>query len=144
MPEDHARGKWILGRQGALGQPGNIEVDLNFMFCVPLWPVVSSESKNIGAWAAHDIPLLDIHEILAGKLAALFARRQARDLFDCYNLFEKEGLDRSKIRSAFIAYGAMNRKDWRTVSLDDVNLKQRAAHKGRPLRVSNYIFTGLK
>ncbi|SHK07432.1 hypothetical protein SAMN02745216_02838 [Desulfatibacillum alkenivorans DSM 16219] len=138
MPEDHAGGKWILGYQGAFGQHGNLEVDLNFMFRLPLWPVVNGESKSVGSWVAHDIPLLDIHEIAAGKLAALFARRQARDLFDCYELFEKEGLDQNKIRSAFIAYGAMNRKDWRTVSLDDVNFDARelAQHLTPTLRTN--------
>ena len=29
-------------------------------------------------------------------------------------------LEREKLRLAFVVYGAMNRKDWRTVSIDDV------------------------
>lgn len=136
MPEDHAGGKWILGYQGAFGQPGNLEVDLNFMFRVPLWPVSYKTSRAIGSWAAYDIPLLDMHEIAAGKLAALFARHQARDLFDCHELFDPEGLDQSKVRAAFIAYGAMNRKDWRTVSLNDVEFdpKELARHLTPTLR----------
>ena len=28
---------------------------------------------------------------------------------------------RGRLRIAFVAYGGMNRKDWRTVSLDDVD-----------------------
>ncbi len=29
-------------------------------------------------------------------------------------------LQRDRLRLAFVVYGGMNRKDWRTVSLDDV------------------------
>ena len=120
MPEDHAGGKWVLGYQSALGQPGNLEVDMNFMFRVPLWPVSTMDSRTIGSWSAPQIPVLDVHEIVAGKLAALFSRHQARDLFDCHEMMAT-GLDHRKVRTAFIAYGAMNRKDWRTVRLEDVD-----------------------
>ncbi len=30
------------------------------------------------------------------------------------------GLDRVRLRTAFVVYGAMNRRDWRTVSVEDV------------------------
>ena len=39
--------------------------------------------KFTGATA---INVLDIHELAAGKLAALLSRRRARDLFDCRQL----------------------------------------------------------
>ena len=38
MPGEHAGGKWQLRYQGASGQGGILEVDVNFMFRVPLWP----------------------------------------------------------------------------------------------------------
>ena len=38
VPDDHAGGKWRLRYASALGGRGNLEVDLNFMFRVPLWP----------------------------------------------------------------------------------------------------------
>jgi hypothetical protein len=59
--------------------------------------------------------------MLAGKLCALISRRQARDLFDCSNLFRLGGLDRESLRLAFVVYGAMSRKDWRTVAPNDVD-----------------------
>ena len=31
-------------------------------------------------------------------------------------------LDQDRLRTAFVVYGAMNRKDWRTISIEDVNL----------------------
>ena len=122
MPEEHAGGKWSLRYQSAAGQGGNLEVDLNFMFRVPLWPVMVSDSYPVGAWQARKITIIDIHELAAGKLAALLARRQARDLYDSHAILHMGNLDRDRLRTAFVVYGAMNRKDWRMVSPEDVNL----------------------
>lgn len=123
MPQEHAGGKWSLRYQSAVGQGGNLEVDLNFMYRVPLWPVTLSDSYSIGTWMAKQIPVLDIHELAAGKLAALLARRQARDLFDAHRLLHLDELDHKRLRTAFVVYGAMNRKDWRTVSVEDVEFE---------------------
>lgn len=122
MPEEHAGGKWSLRYQSAAGQGGNLEVDLNFMYRVPLWPVTLSDSYPVGTWQATQIPVIDIHELAAGKLAALLARRQARDLFDSHHILNMKNLNHDRLRTAFVVYGAMNRKDWRTVSPEDVNL----------------------
>ncbi len=65
--------------------------------------------------------MLDIHELAAGKLAALLSRKQARDLFDCHQVLQKETLVPDRLRTTFVVYGAMNRKDWRTVSVEDVD-----------------------
>ena len=120
VPGEHAGGKWSLRYEAASGQRGGIEVDLNYMYRVPLWPVANRDSHEVGSWQVRQIPLLDIHELAAGKLAALLSRRKARDLFDSRLLFSLGGLDFEKLRTAFVVYGAMNRKDWRTVSVDDV------------------------
>ena len=125
IPSDHAGGKWQLRYEGALGQGGNLELDLNFMFRVPLWPVVIRDSRPVGSFSARGIPLLDEHELGAGKIAALLARHAARDLFDVHQLLTRGGLDREKLRLAFVAYGAMNRKDWRTVSAEDISFDER-------------------
>lgn len=122
IPEEHAGGKWSLRYQSASGQPGNLEVDVNFMFRILLWPVVTLDSHPVGAWRVTGIPVLDIHELAAGKLAALLSRRQARDVFDCHRILRLERLDRERLRTAFVVYGAMNRKDWRLVSIEDVHL----------------------
>ena len=120
VPTDHAGGKWSLRYAAASGQRGGIEVDLNYMYRVPLWPVAPRDSYTVGSWQAREIPVLDIHELAAGKLAALLARRKARDLFDSRLVFSIDGLDLERLRTAFVVYGAMNRKDWRTVSVEDV------------------------
>ena len=121
MPDEHAGGKWLLQYQSSTGQRANLEVDVNFMFRIPLWPVVKMDSKQLGAWQAKGISVLDIHELAAGKLAALFSRRQARDLFDCHKILHNADLNHNRIRVAFVLYGAMNRKDWRTISLENIS-----------------------
>ena len=120
MPEEHAGGKWSLRYHTASGGSARIEVDVNYMYRVPLWPLVTMTSRPLGGWQASGFPLVDVHELAAGKLAALFARQRARDLFDCSLIFSLDTLDLEKLRTAFVVYGGMNRRDWRTVTLDDV------------------------
>ena len=122
MPEEHAGGKWSLRYQRASGPSGNLDVDINFMYRVPLWPVTSLDSRLLGSWQVTDIPVMDIHELAAGKLSALVARRRARDLFDSRLIFSMEDLDRDRLRIAFVVYGAMDRRDWRRISVTDVDL----------------------
>ena len=121
VPAEHAGGKWQLRYPAASGQGGNLEVDVNFMFRIPLWPIQTMDSRSVGIWQAAGIAVVNMHELAAGKLTALLSRRQARDLFDCSNLFHLDGLDRKRLRLAFIVYGAMSRKDWRTVTPGDVD-----------------------
>ena len=121
MPEEHAGGKWSLRYENASGQSGNLAVDINFMFRLPLWPVTTLDSHPVGAWRATGIPVLDHHELAARKQAALLARRQARDLFDSHRILQMGNLDYRRLRIGLVVYGAMNRKDWRTVSVDDVD-----------------------
>lgn len=120
VPEEHAGGKWRLSYQSYTGQTGNLEVDLNFMFRQPLWDIQSADSHRLGDFQAKHIALPDVHELAAGKLAALLARGQARDLFDCHRIFTMDGIKRKRLRIAFVVYGGMNRKDWRTVSIEEV------------------------
>jgi predicted nucleotidyltransferase component of viral defense system len=121
VPEEHAGGKWRLSYQGFTRQSGNLEVDLNFMFRQPLWDIHPADSHPLGDFQAKSIPVLDLHELAAGKLAALLARGQARDLFDCHRILNMVNLERDRLRIAFVVYGGMNRKDWRTVSIEDLD-----------------------
>ncbi|HUT03447.1 MAG TPA: nucleotidyl transferase AbiEii/AbiGii toxin family protein [bacterium] len=124
VPHEHAGGKWSLRYESALGQGGNLGIDINFMFRVPLWPVKAVDSRVVGSYKATKIPMLDIHELAAGKLTALLARRTSRDLFDVHILLTKGELERERLRLAFVVYGAMSRKDWRTVAVEDVRFDQ--------------------
>lgn len=121
VPDEHAGGKWRLSYQRFTGQSGNLEVDMNFMFRQPLWDIQPTDSHPFGDFQSKSIPVLDIHELAAGKFAALLARGQARDLFDCHRILSMDDLEKDRLRIAFITYGGMNRRDWRTVSIEDVD-----------------------
>lgn len=119
-PDEHAGGKWSLRYPAATGQSGRIDVDVNYMYRVPMWPIATMESRPLGSWQATGVPVVDIHELAAGKLVALLDRRKARDLFDSSLVLSMTGLDNEMLRTAFVVYGAMERRDWRTVSAEDV------------------------
>lgn len=121
-PIAHAGGKWRLRYESAFGQGGTLELDVNYMYRIPLWSAQPLDSKPIGGRQVHAIPVLDVHELAGGKLAALFSRRAGRDLFDAHYLLTQQDIDEEKLRLAFVLYGAMNRRDWRTVSVDDVGV----------------------
>jgi predicted nucleotidyltransferase component of viral defense system len=129
VPADHAGGKWRLGYLRAAGGTGTLELDLNFVLRVPLWPVQVRESRVLAGESARAVPVLDIHELIGGKLAALFGRSAARDVFDAHGLLGRQALDPDRLRLAFVAYGAMNRRDWRTVSVDEVGLDTTEAER---------------
>lgn len=61
IPEDHAGGKWRLRYNSALGQGGNVEVDLNYMYRIPLWSSSARDSRPVGSHSALGIPILDEH-----------------------------------------------------------------------------------
>jgi hypothetical protein len=79
--------------------------------------------------SARSVPVLDLHELVAGKLAALFGRTAARDVFDAHGLLGRADLDATRTRLAFVAYGAMNRRDWRSVSVGELRLDPKEAER---------------
>ncbi len=123
MPQEHAGGKWSFHYASAFGSRGRLELDLNFMHRVSLWPVARMASHPLGIWRATGIPVVDLHELAAGKLSALLSRRKVRDLFDTRLLLSMEELNPKRLRIAFVVYGAMNRKDWRSISPEDVDFE---------------------
>ena len=123
VPTDHAGGKWRLTYLGAKGNSGNLELDVNFMLRTPLWPCVTKDCHAVGSVHANPVPVLDLHELTAGKLAALLTRSASRDVFDAHALLDIPGLDVAKLRLGFVVYGGANRKDWRTVSPANVTVE---------------------
>ncbi|MGH7167280.1 MAG: nucleotidyl transferase AbiEii/AbiGii toxin family protein [Nitrospiraceae bacterium] len=122
IPGEHAGGKWRLTYSSAAGGSSTLELDVNFLLRTPLWPVQAKASRKIGTYQATQVPMLDLHELAGGKLAALLSRTASRDLFDTCELLRQQDLDRSKLRLGFVVYGGASRRDWRTVSLDDVKV----------------------
>ncbi len=125
IPEKHAGGKWQLRYESALGGSGNLEVDLNFMFRMPLYEISKQHSRAIGTRTTKEIALLDIHELGAGKIVALFNRRASRDLFDAHQLLTKCSLNVEQLRLACLVYGAMGSKDWRQISIEDISFEEK-------------------
>jgi hypothetical protein len=78
-------------------------------------------------------------------LAALFGRTASRDLFDVRELLAAASFDTERLRLGFVVYGGINRRDWRVVSLDEVQADPRDVERrpcpccapewGRPLLI---------
>jgi hypothetical protein len=120
-PSEHAGGKWIYRYASALGGAGTIEIDINYLFRGPLYGVDHMSSAPIGMYRATNVPVLDIHEIVAGKMVALVTRRAARDLFDAHRIIAMPDLDWTKIKAATLMIGASAKSfDWRTASPDAI------------------------
>ncbi len=140
VPDEHAGGKWRLAYDRTLGDTGRIELDLNFLLRTPLWTPVSMDSPEFLGLSARRIPVLDLHELAGGKLSALFSRTASRDLFDAVGILARNDLDPAKLRFAFVAYGAMSRRDWRTVSVSDVAMAPKeAAQRLLPVLRSDHL-----
>ena len=129
MPSEHAGGKCRLTYERSDGGNGNLELDLNFILREGFWPSRRVNSPALMGIAAEAIPVQNLHELAGGKLAALFSRNASRDLFDAVGILESQDLDWARLRFAFLAYGGMNRKDWREISISHVQLDQQEAER---------------
>ena len=81
---------------------------------VPLWDPTRRNSHRLGRWQATGVPVVDVHELAAGKLRAYYERGYPRDLYDAGLIPHLPGLDPDRLRTAFVVYAAASRKDWRT------------------------------
>jgi predicted nucleotidyltransferase component of viral defense system len=122
IPDDFAGGKWRLSYEASGGGRGSLELDMNFVLRTPLWPASAIASRTFPGTHSVDFPVLDVHELAAGKLAALLARGASRDIFDARELLRPGTLDRTRLRIGFIVYGGANPVDWRTVTASAVRL----------------------
>lgn len=120
QPDDHAGGKWLAVHPSALGGNGTIEVDINYMMRQPLFGTSRMDSVLLGTARAKDVLVIDLHEIIAGKLVALLDRRAARDLFDARRIFALPSIDWRLVKAAMLALGASGRNDWRKASADNI------------------------
>ena len=119
-PDEHAGGKWLARYASALGGNATLEIDVNYMARQPLFGMARMESLPLGGMQAKDVLILDLHEIVAGKLVALIDRHAARDLFDARRILSIDGLEWGWIKAAVLAMGASGRRDWRTMSIDAI------------------------
>ncbi|MCE3239070.1 MAG: hypothetical protein K0R24_2051 [Gammaproteobacteria bacterium] len=109
-PQVHAGGKMTWHYPSALGMQGSVEIDLNFMYRVPLLSIEKRKSVTLANQEVSQMPLLDFHELAAGKLTALLDRGAGRDIFDAYHLFQYQNLEIEKLRLCFVIYAAISHK----------------------------------
>jgi len=101
--------KIFLSYRSVLGPNDRIEVDLNYLFRVPLVEAETRELWQPGELDCVKVRIVGLEELLAGKLIALLDRGAARDVWDVAN-FSTEMLEvvRSRpFRGRFIALSAI-------------------------------------
>lgn len=117
-PRAHAGGKMVLIFPSVLGNKGRLEIDLNYIFRIPLWPV---EWRASPAWPKQTkMYVLNIHELAAGKLHALLGREASRDLFDSHRLLTEWILEKEQLRLAFTVYAGMEQDHWQRIHPDNI------------------------
>ena len=123
-PGSHAGGKWRLRYESAEGQIASLELDINYMLRAPLWNPTPAVAKPVGTLPTPAFPILDIHELAAGKLAALLAR-QASPVRRAPPPAPAAASTRSGCESVRGLQRECPRKDWRTVSVDHSTFEPR-------------------
>ncbi|MFM8454690.1 MAG: nucleotidyl transferase AbiEii/AbiGii toxin family protein [Gammaproteobacteria bacterium] len=128
-PTSYAGGKMVWRYDSILGYKGNLEIDLNYMYRQPLLDILW-QSPNFKIHPYHDlqIPVLDVHELAAGKLTALFARRASRDLFDAHYLLTNNLLSLEKLRPIWVSYLSMSNIPLENIIPDYINYNLQSVH----------------
>ncbi len=117
-PGNHAGGKTVLTYQSITGTKGRLELDLNYVYRIPLW---NAQWRSSPPWPKETkAKVLDIHELAAGKLNALLEREVSRDLFDSHQLLTKWPLEIEKLRLAFTIYAGMRKQEWSELRIDKI------------------------
>jgi predicted nucleotidyltransferase component of viral defense system len=134
-PNNHAGSKMVWQYASVMGQKGNLEIDLNYMYRQPLWDI-EWKSPRFKLDKLFEVPVLDIHELAAGKLSALFSRTASRDLFDAHYLLTKSKLSCDKLRLTFVIYLSMTDIDIEGLSPNSI--------KGDVNDINNRLFPVLR
>jgi predicted nucleotidyltransferase component of viral defense system len=108
----------------------------------PLFGAARRDSIPLSDVWASDVVVLDLYEIIAGKLVALIDRHAARDLFDAPRILSIDGLDRSRIKAALPAIGACGRRDWRIMSVDAIKGDPRELWQQLAISLPRHRFSG--
>jgi predicted nucleotidyltransferase component of viral defense system len=104
---EHAGGKRFFQYRNHRGSQDRIEVDLNFLYRVPLGRLCRRtmwQPKGIDRPAK--LQVVSIEELCAGKICALLARVAPRDLFDVagFPSAARMALRRPRFRGLFVAF----------------------------------------
>jgi predicted nucleotidyltransferase component of viral defense system len=104
--EAFAGRKYYLNYRSVLGPEARIEIDLNFVFRVPLAGIESRELWQPGELERPVIRMVGQEELFLGKLLALLERGAARDVWDAAYLPDKalSLLTADRFRKLFMAF----------------------------------------
>lgn len=111
-------GKWRASFDRADGETARLEIDINYAEREPLFGATRMDSFPLGNRAANGVLVLDLREIIAAKIATLFKRTLARDIFDGRTIMEIPGLDWQEIKPAFIMFSVVSNERWENVSIE--------------------------
>ena len=101
--------KFYLSYRSTLGQDDRIEVDLNYLFRLPLVEPEFRELWQPGELDRPKIRCVGLEELMIGKLLALFDRGAARDAWDVANLSAETGriVHSRHFQKLFIAFSVI-------------------------------------
>lgn len=139
------------GETKLLVRRGNVElkVEVNFVMRGTVHPVRNASLSHRASevlLADLELPVVSLEDMYGGKLVAAMDRQHPRDLFDCLQLFEHEGITPA-IRRAFVVYLASHNRPVHEVlfpSVRDISQEYEHTFKGmtaEPVELSELIAT---
>jgi predicted nucleotidyltransferase component of viral defense system len=101
--------KVFLAYRSALGDADRIEIDLNYLFRVPLAGTEEREMWQPGGLDRPRVSVVSLAELCIGKIIALLDRAAPRDLWDVGRLPQVAGeaLSAAKFRARFLVVSAI-------------------------------------
>ena len=119
--EEHAGGKWLIGYKDLWGHNKKLEIDINYLFRVPIGIPQKVKFKAFQDSKEFEVSLVSKEELFAGKTVAALFRTSAKDVYDLANIIQYSGnYDPVLFRKAVILLGASQRRDLREIKPDVV------------------------
>ena len=117
--EEHAGGKWRLAYKNLWGNNKNLELDINYLYRVPIGLSRRINFEAFSNTKRFEIFVVSKEELFAGKTVAALNRVAPRDIYDVANIVDYTGnYDRRLFRKIVILLGASQREDFRKVKAD--------------------------
>lgn len=115
--EEHAGGKWVLAYNNLWGDNKNLELDINYVYRVPIGLPQKTIFKAFDDSTEFEVFIVSREELFAGKVVAALDRVAARDVYDIANIVNFKGnYDSRLFRKTVILIGASKREDFRKIS----------------------------
>jgi predicted nucleotidyltransferase component of viral defense system len=116
--EDYALSEWFLAYENHIGNPDQIQVEINFLMRACALAPQLGLAISIGEEPACEFLVLTIEEVFAGKIKAMIDRRHPRDLYDLFR-FGKADLtyDIELMRKLAVLFGSTLNRDFRSYNM---------------------------